>query len=133
MIYSRNAVFTAVQADILAAHSGTYVTSRFTDKPASFPSVLIREIDRTRPVQNIQLDFADVQWESVFEVQVVSAKVNTAASEAYSIMNTVRNAFNNLFYYEYSEVPIDGGDTFTVIGRFRRIIGGGDTMPTKSN
>ena len=133
MNYTRNAVYTAVRSAILATHSDAYITSRLTDKPASFPACLVHEIDRNRPLRNIQLDFEDVQWESVFEARVVSAKEHTAASEANGIMDTIRSAFNSLHYYEFSETAIDGGDTFTVIGRFRRIIGGGDTMPTNSD
>lgn len=128
--YSRNAIYTFVRSAINSAFPSAYITSRMVAKPASFPAILIHEIDRDRPLQNTQLDFEDVQWESVYEVQIVSAKANTAATEAYSIMDVVRQSFNNLFYREFSETNIDRGDTFTLIGRFRRVIGGGDTMPT---
>lgn len=128
--YTRNAVYTRVRAPIIAEFPNAYITSRMVAKPSSFPAILIHEIDRNRPVQNVQLDFQDVQWESVFEAQVVSAKANTAATEAYSIMEIVRQAFSDLYYREFSETNIDNGDTFTIIGRFRRIIGGGDTMPS---
>ena len=129
MNYSRSAVYDFVRGRLVEAHSSVYVTSRYVAKPPSFPACLIREIDRNRPVQNIQLDFQDVQWESVFEVQVVSAKANSAAAEAYSIMDTARQALNSLYYREFSETVVDSGDTYSIIGRFRRIIGGGDTMP----
>ena len=128
--YSRNGVYTRVRAPIMAQYPNAYVTSRMVAKPSTFPAILIHEIDRNRPIQNTQLDFQDVQWESVFEAQVVSAKANTAATEAYSIMEIVRQAFSDLYYREFSETNIDNGDTFTIIGRFRRIIGGGDTMPS---
>lgn len=128
--YTRNAVYSRVRAPIIAEFPNAYVTSRMVAKPSSFPAILIHEVDRNRPVQNVQLDFQDVQWESVFEAQVVSAKANTAATEAYSIMEIVRQAFSDLYYREFSETNIDNGDTFTIIGRFRRIIGGGDTMPS---
>ena len=128
--YTRNAVYTRVRAPIIAEFPNAYITSRMVAKPSSFPAILIHEIDRNRPLQNTQLDFQDVQWESVFEAQVVSAKANTAATEAYSIMEIVRQAFSDLYYREFSETNIDNGDTFTIIGRFRRIIGGGDTMPS---
>lgn len=130
MTYSRNAVYTRIADAIRAEYPNAYCTSRRVAKPSTFPAILIHEIDRNRPVQNIQLDFEDVQWESVFEVQVVSNKHNTAATEAYSIMELARAAFNNLYYREFSETNIDNGDTFTIVGRFRRVIGGGDTMPT---
>ena len=128
--YTRNAVYTRVRAPIIAEFPNAYITSRMVAKPSSFPAILIHEIDRNRPIQNTQLDFQDVQWESIFEAQVVSAKANTAATEAYNIMEVVRQAFSDLYYREFSETNIDNGDTFTIVGRFRRVIGGGDTMPT---
>ena len=128
--YSRNAVYARVRASVVERYPDAYVTSRMVAKPSTFPAILVHEIDRSRPPENTQLDFQDVQWESVFEAQVVSAKANTAATEAYSIMEIVRQAFSDLYYREFSETNIDNGDTFTVIGRFRRQIGGGDTMPT---
>jgi hypothetical protein len=99
-------------------------------KPSSFPACLIHEIGRSRLRQYTQIDFQDNQWESSFEIQIVSAKANTAATEAYAIMDVARQAFSDLYYREFSETNIDNGDTFTLIGRFRRVIGGGDTMPT---
>ena len=128
--YSRNGVYSRVRAPIMAQYPNAYVTSRMVAKPSTFPAILIHEIDRNRPIENVQLDFQDVQWESVFEAQVVSAKANTAATEAYNIMDIVRQAFSDLYYREFSETNIDQGDTFTIVGRFRRVIGGGDTMPT---
>ena len=129
MNYTRNAVYTRVHDAILSEFPDTYVASRHVAKPSSFPAVLIHEIDRNRPLQSTQLDFEDVQWESVFEVQVVSAKANTAATEAYAIMEIARQALSNLYYREFSETNIDNGDDFTIVGRFRRKIGGGDVMP----
>jgi hypothetical protein len=99
-------------------------------KPSSFPACLIHEIGRSRLRQYTQIDFQDNQWESSFEIQIVSAKAYTAATEAYAIMDVARQAFSDLYYREFSETNIDNGDTFTLIGRFRRVIGGGDTMPT---
>ena len=130
MTYTRNGVFNHVVTEILTSYPDAYCTSRHVAKPASFPACYIHEIDRSRPLDSTQLDFEDNQWESSFEIQIVSNKHNTAATEAYSIMEIARAAFSTLFYREFSETSIDGGDTFTVIGRFRRKIGGGDTMPT---
>lgn len=129
MTYTRNAVYDYVRGQIIGEFPTAYVTSRYVAKPPSFPACLIHEIDRNRPIQNTQLDFQDVQWESVFEIQVASARANTAASEAYSIMDVARQALSDLYYREFSETNIDKGDTFTIIGRFRRVIGGGDVMP----
>ena len=130
MRYSRNAIYTRVREAIMAAHTDAYCTSRMVAKPASFPACYIHEIDNFRPQEFTQLDFQDAQWESVFEIQVVSNKKNTAASEAYAIMDTAKAAMSNLYFREFSETNIDTGDTFTLVGRFRRRIGGGDTMPS---
>jgi len=127
--YTRNAVYTRVVDAIHAAYPSAYCTSRYVAKPSSFPACYIHEIDRSRPTQYTQLDFEDVQWESAFEIQIVSTKANVAASEAYSLMDVARNAMSGMYYREFSETNIDGGDKFTIVGRFRRIIGGGDTMP----
>jgi hypothetical protein len=130
MKYSRNAIYTRIANAIKADYPNAYCTSRYVAKPSTFPACYIHEIDRNRPIQNTQLDFQDVQYESVYEIQVVSNKHNTAASEAYDIMELARAAFSSLYYREFSEANIDRGDTFTIIGRFRRVIGGGDEMPT---
>jgi hypothetical protein len=129
MRYSRNAVYTIVKNEVGQDFPHTYFTSRLVAKPAFFPACYIHEIDNNRPAQNVQLDYQDVQWESVFEIQVISYKAHTAASEAYAIMESAKAAFNRLYYREFSETNIDNGDTFTIIGRFRRVIGGGDTIP----
>ena len=126
---TRNAVYSCVVNAIRAAYPSTYCTSRYVAKPSSFPACYIHEIDRSRPLENTQLDFQDVQWESSFEIQVVSTKVNTAATEAYNIMEVARNSMSEMYYREFSETNIDGGDKFTIVGRFRRVIGGGDTLP----
>ena len=130
MRYGRNAIYTRVVNAIKADFPNAHCTSRMVASPAKFPTALIHEIDRNRPLRNTQLDFEDVQYESVFEIQVVSNKANTAATEAYAIMELARAAMSKLYYREFSETNIDTGDTFTIIGRFRRVIGGGDTMPT---
>lgn len=130
MKYSRNAVYTRVANAIKTSYPNAYCTSRYVAKPSTFPACLIHEIDRSRPIQYTQLDFEDDQWESSFEIQIVSTKANTAATEAYGIMEIARKAFSDLYYREFTETNVDGGDQFILIGRFRRTIGGGDTMPT---
>lgn len=129
MNYSRNAIYTRVRGAIQSEYPNAYCTSRYVAKPSTFPACYIHEIDNFRPQQFTQLDFQDVQCESAYEIQVVSNKANTAASEAYAIMDIAKAAFSNLYYREFSETNIDTGNTFTIIGRFRRRIGGGDQMP----
>lgn len=128
---TRNAVYTRVVNAIRAAYPSANCTSRYVAKPSKFPACYIHEIDRSRPLENTQLDFQDAQWESSFEIQVVSTMANTAATEAYNIMEIARNTMSAMYYREFSETNIDGGDKFTVVGRFRRVIGGGDTLPSE--
>lgn len=127
---TRNAIYDYIADAITAVHTNTRCTSRYVPVPSSFPSCYIHEIEHYRPLENMQLDYEDVQWQSSFEIQIVSNKKGTAASEAYSIMETAKAAFNALYFRELSETSIEGTETFTVIGRFRRQIGGGDSMPT---
>lgn len=129
MKYSRNAIYTRVVNAIKAKYPKAYCTSRYVAKPSTFPACYIHEIDNTRQIQNTQLDFQDVQYESVFEIQVVSNKANTAASEAYDIMELAESAMSNMYFRRFSQTNVDRGDTFTVIARYRRVIGGGDVMP----
>lgn len=130
--YTRNAIYAYVSSTVQSVHDNVNCTSRYVPKPSSYPSCYIHEIDNYRPIVNTQLDFEDSQWQSTFEVQVISNKKGTAASEAYSIMETVKAAFNSLYFLLLSETTIDGTESFTVIARFRRQIGGGDTMPQLS-
>ena len=129
MKYSRNAVYNYIVNAVLAEYPNAYCTSRYIAKPPLFPTCYVHEIDNNRPLQYTQLDFEDVQWESAFEIQVVSTKSNTAATEAYAIMAVAKAAFAKLYYREFSETSVDNGDMYTVIGRFRRVIGGADEMP----
>ena len=126
---TRNAIYDYVSSAITAVHTNVRCTSRYIPVPPSYPSCYIHEIEHYRPLENMQLDYEDVQWQSSFEIQVISNKKGTAASEAYSIMETAKAAFNALYFRELSETSIEGTETFTVIGRFRRTIGGGDHMP----
>lgn len=127
---TRNAVYDYIADAIAAVHTNARCTSRYVPVPSSYPSCYIHEIEHYRPLENMQLDYEDVQWQSSFEIQVISNKKGTAASEAYSIMETAKAAFNALYFRELSETSIEGTETFTVIGRFRRQIGGGDSMPS---
>ena len=129
MKYSKNAVYTRVVNAIKAQYPSANCTSRYVPKPSAFPACYIHEIDNFRPTQYTQLDFQDEQWESALEIQVVSNKSGTAATEAYGIFAVAEAAFSELYYRRFQETTTDDGTKFTVIGRFRRRIGGGDSMP----
>lgn len=129
MKYTFPGTYTAVVNAIKSKFPDVYATSRYVGKPSSFPAVYIHEIDRSRPLRFTQLDFEDSQWESNIEIQVVSDKATIASTEAHDIIDLARAAFSALYYREVSLIPIDAGNKFTLIGRYRRVIGGGDTMP----
>lgn len=126
---TRNAVYDYVSKAITAVHTNAHCTSRRVPKPSAYPSCYIHEVDHYRPLENMQLDYQDVQWQSSFEIRIVSNKKGTAASEAYAILDTARSAFNEIYYRELSATSIDETETFTIVARFRRTIGGGDSMP----
>ena len=126
---TRNAIYTRLKTAALAVSPNAYVTGRYMPIPASFPCVFIREIDRSRPLRGMQLDGEDVQWESAYEIQVSSNLQIGAEIEAYRLYEAVKGALTTLYYRETSLSPIDDGTKYTLAGRFRRVIGGGDTMP----
>lgn len=126
---TRNEIYTKIKAAALAVSPNAYITGRYMPIPASFPCVFIREIDRSRPIRGMQLDGKDVQWESAYEIQVSSNLKTGAEIEAYKIYEAARGRMQTLYYRETSLSPVDDGEKFTLAGRFRRVIGGGDTMP----
>ena len=74
MTYSRNAIYTQIVNAIRAGYPNAYCTSRMVASPAKFPACLIHEIDNSRPIQNTQLDFQDVQYESVYKSKLSATK-----------------------------------------------------------
>lgn len=129
MNYSFNGIYSRIRTAVLSENAEAYVTSRYVPKPPRFPCVYIREINRSRPVENIQLDGEDRQWESNIEIQVTSNKSSGAAAEAEGIYTAADNVMRSLFYRGISCTPIDNGINYTLAARYRRVIGGGDQMP----
>lgn len=129
MNYTRNAVYSRVVSDVRAAHADVYCTSRYALKPAEFPCLFLREIDRYPRRNAMTLDATDEQAESTFEAQVFSNLAGNAQIEALAITETVETAFRALFYRQLSQTVLDDGNTYTVITRYRRVVGGGDTFP----
>lgn len=126
MRYTRNYVYTQVATAVRAAHPGANCTGRFSQTPAAFPNVYIYELDNAPVRDAMQLDAEDVQWDSVFEVQITSNKMAGAAEEAYAILDTVTTAMAKMYYRKVNQVPEDTGTKFYLIGQYRRVVGGGD-------
>lgn len=130
MKYTVNYVFTKVSDAVLAEYPDANCTSRFESSPSSFPCVFIHEINRFATQRGMTLQADDVQWQSSIEVQITSNKEAGSMEECRAIMNIVRDAFARLYYREYQEYPNDSGTKSYLVGRFRRVIGGGDVAPT---
>ena len=107
---TRNAIYDYIADAITAVHTNVRCTSRYVPVPSSFPSCYIHEIEHYRPLENMQLDYKDVQWQSSFEIRVISDKKGTAASEAYTILETAKAAFNSLYFRELSETSMTSSE-----------------------
>lgn len=126
MRYTRNYVYTTVANAVRQSFQTANCTSRFTQTPASFPNVYIYELHHAPTRRGMHLKADDVQWDSVFEVQVTSNKETGAANEAYAVMDTVTEAMAGMYYRLVNQVPEDTGKKFYLISQYRRVVGGGD-------
>ena len=69
---------------------------------------------------------------STFEVQTVSGHTNGSMSEAYALLETVRQAFFALHYNETNVLIIEDGQdgNYRLRASYRRVIGDADTLPS---
>ena len=132
MKYTNNAIFTKVRAAVLATYSSATCTQTYSPTPASYPTVFCREIGRFTPTQAATFGNAQDISERTWEVQVYSNLKSGQKEQAYGIMDCVKSAFRAMYFLEISETPIDStnGSHFTLVARFRRVIGSGETIPT---
>ena len=130
--YTNNAIYTAIREAVLAADSSAKVTMTYTDKPSEFPTVFAREIGHYTPQQTATLSNAQDIYETTWEVQVFSNLKHGAKEQAYALLAAVKSALKGLYFVETSENPVDRDKWtyFLLVARFRRIIGGGESMPT---
>ena len=70
--------------------------------------------------------------ETTWEVQVFSNLQSGSKEQAYRLMDAVKDALRRLYFVETMENPIDQANAqyYTLVARFRRIIGSGEDMPT---
>ena len=132
MTYSRKAVYTYIRNAIKSAHNNAYVTARREIVTAQFPAVYITEINRVRAQQYATLANDDEQYISTVETEIFSNKQSGALDEAYSVLETIEDAFKRLGYLETFCEPIDNYDptVYRIIARFTRQIGIDDVIPT---
>ena len=131
MKYTNNAIFTAVRAAALAEVSTAKCTQTYSPTPTQFPTVFVREIGRFTPAQTATMSNAQEIYETTWEVQVFSNLQSGAKEQAYRLMDAVKSALRSLYFVETMENPIDNADAkyYTLVARFRRIIGSGEEMP----
>ena len=132
MIYTSNAIYTAIRAAVLNTISTANVTQTYSPTPSKFPTVFAREIGHFTPAQTQTLTNQQDVYETTWEVQIFSNLTSGAKEQAYKLMAAVKTALRGLYFIEVSENPIDTANEkyYTLVARFRRVIGSGEEFPT---
>lgn len=131
MKYTNNAIFTRIRTSVLAEVSTANCTQTYSPTPTKFPTVFAREIGHFTPNGTPTLSNAQDISERTWEVQIFSNLKTGAKEQAYSLLAAVKTALRALYFVETFESPLDstGNEYYTLVARFRRIIGSGETMP----
>ena len=127
----RDAVFDHVANSLLKWRADINVGSMLEPDPPSLPACFVYEIGNRRLDQYVTTNYIDEQCESTFEVQVASSAMSGASSEANAIMDKADAAMNECGFIRFYRSPVDNIDrrVYRVVARYRRLIGGGDTIP----
>lgn len=130
MKYTNNAIFTRIRASVLAEVSSAKCTQTYSSTPTKFPTVFAREIGRFTPNGTVTLSNAQDISERTWEVQIFSNLKSGAKEQAYMLLDAVKSAFRSMYFVE-TESPLDSTSNsyYTLVARFRRIIGSGEDMP----
>lgn len=132
MRYTNNAIFTAIRNAVKAEYADANCVQMYTPTPAKFPTVFAREIGHFTPQQAWTLTNAQDISERTWEVQVFSNLSTGSKEQAYEILDICKDVMRGLYFLETFEQPIDQQDKsiYCLVARFRRVIGGGEDMPT---
>ena len=132
MKYTNNAIFTAIRNAVKAEYADANCVQMYTPTPAKFPTVFAREIGHFTPQQAWTLTNAQDISERTWEVQVFSNLSTGSKEQAYEILDICKDVMRGLYFIETFEQPIDQQDKsiYCLVARFRRVIGGGEDMPT---
>ena len=132
MRYTNNAIFTAIRNAVKAEYANANCVQMYTPTPAKFPTVFAREIGHFTPQQAWTLTNAQDISERTWEVQVFSNLSTGSKEQAYEILDICKDVMRGLYFIETFEQPIDQQDKsiYCLVARFRRVIGGGEEMPT---
>ena len=108
------------------------VTQTYSATPSKFPTVFAREIGHFTPAQTQTFTNQQDVYETTWEVQIFSNLTSGAKEQAYKLMAAVKTALRGLYFIEVSENPIDTANEkyYTLVARFRRVIGSGEEFPT---
>ena len=132
MNITRNAVYNYIHDAVKAELPNVYITSVYEPVPQELPAVILREIGDFRNRENMSFTGAQGVRTSTFEAQVVSGQTNGSLSEAYDILEVVKNAFFGMQYNETNVTIVEDGGTgrYRLRASYRRVIGDTDPMPT---
>lgn len=132
MRYTNNAIFTAIRNAVKAEFENANCVQTYSLTPSKFPTVFARELGHFTPQRTVTLSNAQDISERTWEVQVFSNLTGSSKEQAYEIMEIVKGVMRNLYFVETFEQPIDQQDKsiYCLVARFRRVIGGGEEMPT---
>lgn len=132
MKYTNNAIFTAIRNAVKAEYANANCVQTYSLTPSKFPTVFAREIGHFTPQQAWTLTNAQDISERTWEVQVFSNLSNGPKEQAYDILDICKGVMRGLYFLETFEQPIDQQDKsiYCLVARFRRVIGGGEDMPT---
>jgi len=134
LIYTQNAIYTAIRSAVLASVPSANVTQTYSPTPSKFPTVFAREIGHFTPAQTQTMTNQQDVHETTWEVQIFSNLTSGAKEQAYKLMAAVKSALKALYFIEVSENPIDNANAkyYTLIARYRRVIGSGEEFPVPS-
>lgn len=133
MKITRNAVYNFIHDAVADAYPSMYIAGAYEPVSPSKPAVFISEIGDFRNRENMTFSGAQGIRTSTVEIQIVSGRMNGSLSEAYAILEIVRNACFRLFYNEANVIIVENGDNGTnyrLRATYRRVIGDADEMPT---
>lgn len=130
MKYTNNAIYSRMRAYVKAVDENANCTQTYNPTPTKWPTVFAREIGRFTPTTTATLSNKQDISERTWEVQVFSNLQSGAKEEAYKLMDSVKDAFRSMYFVETFEAPVDNTNNkyYTLVARFRRIIGSGEEM-----
>lgn len=132
MNITRNAVYNYIYDAVKADAPNVYITSVYEPVPVELPAIILREIGDFRNRENMSFTGAQGVRTSTFEAQVVVGQTNGSLSEAYDLLELVKNAFFTLQYNETNVTIVEDGGTgrYRLRASYRRVVGDADPLPT---